>query len=137
MNGDIAILIAQFFFAAGALFLKKLAQATNPFLANAVVALLGTIAMIPLFLYFSKEIKISSHELLWAILVSVLSLVIGGALNTYGLSKIPLSHAALLVLAYPFFATLLAVLFLGEAITTKFAVGSFFIGVGYLVLTVL
>ncbi len=135
MNGTLAIIIAQACFATGALLLKKLAQVTNPFLANALVALLGAIAMVPLLLYFSKDIKLSSHQFLLALAVSVASLIIGGVLNTYGLSKVPLSQAALLVFLYPFFATLLAIFFLGEALSIKLAVGGALMAVGYLVLT--
>lgn len=46
----------------------------------------------------------------------------------------PLSHAGVLILTFPVFTTILAILFLGEAIILKFIAASILMAAGYIIL---
>lgn len=136
MNGALYILGAELCWAVSALFLKRLMVNTHPMLGNALIVLFGLLTLLPLFIFYSKEITaLSRDQWIYAALRGILAVGIGGALYAYGYSKIPLSYASLLSLTYPLFVTILAIIFLGEPITMKFiAAALLFIG-GFLVLT--
>lgn len=136
LQGTLLIVGSQIAWAIGALFLKKLVGATNPLLASALIALAGAIFLLPVLFFFTKDIGfLTREEWLWAALRGVLWISIGGALFAYGMGKVELSHAALLALTYPLFATLLGIFFLGETIDIRFIIASGLFIAGYLVLT--
>jgi len=136
MRGEIFIILAQISFALSAFFIKKLIQQLNPIFATSLISLIGTLCILPLFLYFSKEIKnLSSQMLIFAILAGIFLILFGETLYNLGLKNTSLSVASLLSLTFPFFATLLGVIFLGEKITLKFLLAAFLMIISYLLLT--
>jgi len=131
MVGEIFIVIANIFYAIGALFLKKLAVDTNPFLITAIVIMVSAIILLPIFLYFSKEAKtFSPQKWTWAILAGLSWFVVAELFYISGLSRATLSNVAILGLTFPLFATLVTVLFLGETITLKFIFAALLITAG-------
>ncbi|MDB4977968.1 MAG: hypothetical protein JWM56_154 [Candidatus Peribacteria bacterium] len=135
MQGTLLILGSQFAWAIGALFLKKLSGTTNPIIASTLIAFMGTIFLLPVFLLYSKDIaSLTKEQWMWAGLRGILWIGIGGILFSYGLQKIELSHAAILSLTYPLFTALLAAIVLHETIGARFIIASGFFVVGYLVL---
>lgn len=135
MKGELLILLAQVSWAVSTLFMKKFVQNTNPFLATSLIVLIGAILISPIFVYFSKEIKSFSYQkMALAILIAILWIPIGEILYNFGLSKISLSKASLLALTFPFFATLLGIIFLGEKIDLKFIFASILMLASYILL---
>jgi drug/metabolite transporter (DMT)-like permease len=136
MQGVLFLLGSQLAWAIGALFLKKLTDGVQPLVASSLIALFGAIAMLPVMLYFSKDISsISTEEWGSAALRGILWIAVGGALYAYGLSKTDLTNAALIALSYPFFTALLGLIVLNEQLSVRFIIASFLFLAGYLVLS--
>jgi drug/metabolite transporter (DMT)-like permease len=135
MRGEILIILAQFVWALSAYFVKRLTQEINPFFVTSLIALIGTIFILPLFFYFLKDVKsLSSEKLIFAILAGIFWIAIGEILFTLGLKKTSLSVASLLSLTFPLFAILIGIIFLGEKITLKFILGAILMVIAYFIL---
>ncbi len=137
MSGYVFILGAQLAWAISILSLKKLSGSVHPALAMVLVEIVGLAVLLPLLFFFHREIAaLTKQEMLWAGIRGIVGVAIGGLLFTYGMNRISVSHASLLALAYPLFAILLGILFMGDVITWRFIVAAaLFVG-GYLILTV-
>jgi drug/metabolite transporter (DMT)-like permease len=115
MRGEILIIWAQISWAISILFVKKLTGQINPVVITVIIALSGTIFVLPLLFHFSKDLKaFTGKNLTFAIIAGILWITVGEILYVSGLSKIPVSRASLLTLTFPLFVTLLGVIFLGE-----------------------
>jgi len=135
MKGEIFIILAQLVWAISSLFVKKLLQDTNPLLVTSLIAFLGTIFVFPFLIYFWNELKIfTPQKLIWAILAGLFWIALGEIFYSLGLRKVPISRASLLALSFPFFTTLLGVIFLSEKITLRFILGTIFMVIGYIIL---
>jgi drug/metabolite transporter (DMT)-like permease len=120
MSGALLIVAAQLAFAVGALFLKKLATGTSPYLAAALMLAVAAAATAPLLLLRLGDLRaLSTQQLGWAVLASLFWLVIGEVLFSLGIAATTLTRASLLMLTLPLFSAVLAVAFLGEAITAR------------------
>jgi len=116
-------------------FVKKLASVADPLLTTAIIAISGTIFLLPFLFYFSKDLKVFiGKNLLFAIFAGILWITIGNVLWVFGVKKIPISIASLLALFYPLFVILLGVIFLQEKITLKFLIASILMIIGYIIL---
>jgi drug/metabolite transporter (DMT)-like permease len=137
MIGMLALVGSELCWAIGALFLKKLTGTVNPILAGALIALFGLIGVVPILLYFAKDVaNLSTEQWLMAALRGALGVSIAGMLYAYGMSKVPFHQASLSALIYPLVATALSVLFLGEQITVKFLIAAVLFVTGFLVLVI-
>ena len=137
MIGEVMIILAQVSWAFGALLTKKLAKDINPVVVTGVIAIIGTVCVLPFLIYFSKDLKLfTGAKVWWAIAPGLLWIATGEVMYVFGLSKTSLSHAAVLALAFPLFATTLAIVFLGETLNLKFIVASLFMIVGYVILVI-
>jgi drug/metabolite transporter (DMT)-like permease len=135
MRGEILIILAQIAYAGSILFVKKLTKDINPILVTCIIALIGTIFVLPILFYFWKDIKFFvGKKLIWAILAGVLWISIGEIFYILGVSKIPISKASLLALFFPFFTTLFGIIFLGEKITLKFIIAAILMTIAYILL---
>jgi len=135
MKGELLILLSQVAWAVSGLFMKKFVQNTNPFLATSLIVLIGAILLSPILVYFSKEVKsFSSQKIILSILIAIFWIILGEILYLSGLNKISLSKASLLALTFPFYATLLGMIFLGEKIDLKFIFASLLMIAGYIFL---
>jgi drug/metabolite transporter (DMT)-like permease len=135
MRGEILIILAQISWAISTFLVKKLTLQVNPMLIVAVISLSGAIFILPLLFYFSKDLRmISGKNLVFLIFAGILWIVVGEILYVLGLNKIPISRASLLALTFPFFVTLLGVIFLQEKITLKFIIASVLMVIGYIIL---
>lgn len=135
MRGEFFIIGAQVVWAISALLSKKLSAQIHPALVTFLFAAIGTLSLLPFFIYFSKDIALlSRQQWIWIVAGGVLWIALGEVLYIYGVSKISLLHAGLLALTYPLFITILGVIFLGEVITLKFLIASALFVAGYLVL---
>src|SRR5690606_13912990 len=67
--GELLIVGAQISFAAGAFFIKKLSNDTNPYFITHMLLLIGTVLTVPVLFYFPENIKaFSQQKLLWFVL---------------------------------------------------------------------
>lgn len=135
MRGEILIILAQVAYAGGILFIKKLTREINPILVTCIIALIGTMTILPILFYFFNDLRLlTGKKLIWAILAGILWTTIGGILYILGVAKIPISKASLLALFFPLFTTLLGVIFLGEKITLKFVIAAILMVISYILL---
>jgi drug/metabolite transporter (DMT)-like permease len=125
LSGAALILGAQLAFAVGALFLKKLTGGTSPYLAAALMLAVAAAATAPLLVFRLGDLRgLNTQQLGWAVLASLFWFVIGEMLFSAGMAATTLSRASVLMLTLPLFSTVLAVAFLGEAITLRSVVAA-------------
>jgi drug/metabolite transporter (DMT)-like permease len=135
MRGEILIILAQIAYTGSILFVKKLTQEINPILVTCIIALIGTISVLPFLFYFLRDLRLlTGKKIIWAILAGILWITVGEILYILGVSKISISKASLLALFFPLFTTLLGIIFLGEKITLKFLIAAILMLIGYILL---
>lgn len=133
--GAFAIFAAEFIWAIGAIFLKKVTTTVNPFAVAMLVEFCAACVLIPLLFFTYKDISvITRQEVIW-VLIRGVAVGIGGVFFIYGISRLPLTYASIMTMTYPLCATILAILFLGEPITWRFMMATILFVSGYLVLT--
>ncbi len=133
--GAFAIFAAEFIWAIGAIFLKKVTTTVNPFAVAMLVEFCAACVLIPLLFFTYKDISvITRQEVIW-VLIRGAAVGIGGVFFIYGISRLPLTYASIMTMTYPLCATILAILFLGEPITWRFMMATILFVSGYLVLT--
>ena len=133
--GAFAIFAAEFIWAIGAIFLKKVTTTVNPFAVAMLVEFCAACVFIPLLFFTYKDISvITRQEVIW-VLIRGAAVGIGGVFFIYGISRLPLTYASIMTMTYPLCATILAILFLGEPITWRFMMATILFVSGYLVLT--
>lgn len=133
--GAFAIFAAEFIWAIGAIFLKKVTVTVNPFTVAALVELCAAFILVPLILFTYRDVSmLNRQEIVW-ILIRGVAIGIGGVFFIYGISKLPLTYASIMTMTYPLCAALLAIVFLGEPITLRFVLATILFVAGYLILT--
>lgn len=117
---------------------KKKALKYNPIIPTAIGFFVGLLLMIPLVLlantssYHSSLITYHPNALMGVLYMVIFSSVIAYTLYLYGLSLIEASEATLFAYLQPIFAAPVALIWLGEKITTPFIIGAIIIALGVL-----
>jgi S-adenosylmethionine uptake transporter len=128
------LVLAQLLWAASWLVTKKLIGDISPIFLYILEGIFAFIVTIPFIFFFSREFKNLKGNFLWWVFISAILAVVGTIIYYIAFKKVPFTVASLSALSYPLFCTLLAILFLKEALTIKFVIAASFMVIGFLVL---
>lgn len=128
------LVAAQLIWAVSWFFTKRAVDTISPFLVYVFESIFFFVFTVPLIFYFLKDFKtIPLRISFWMILASFIG-VLGGLIYFLGFKKVPFMAASLTALIFPFFATLLGVIFLHEPLTLKFIIAAIFVTIGSIIL---
>ncbi|MDO8573775.1 MAG: DMT family transporter [Candidatus Daviesbacteria bacterium] len=135
MTGNILIILASFSWVIGAIVSKKILKDYSFLIITAIAFLVGTVTFaIPAGIeYFQNPDWISEVTILGLLgltFMTLLSSISAYFLFEWGLSKTSVTTADLFQYIEPFVATTLAVIVLGERISTSFVIGGVLITIG-------
>lgn len=135
LMGNILIILAAVSWVAGAIIAKNILKKYPSLVLTAIVFLVGTITFfIPALMEYIKDpswpYQVTTLGVFGLIYMTLLSSISAYFLFEWGLSKTSVGTADLFQYIEPFIATSLAVIILGETISTYFYIGALLIGVG-------
>jgi len=135
--GLFLIILAQASYALGGLVIRKYLGNYNPVFVSTLMALTSIIIFFPILIFFFKsEIGgLTFKTSLPFIVAGILWLVVAEILYVTGLQKAPsLALASLMTLFFPLFSTILAIIFLKEALTVKTIIAGVLMVTGFILL---
>lgn len=130
----LALILAQLLWAASWLITKKLIDNVSPIFLYVLEGIFMFAVSAPLIFFFSKEIKNLKGNFLWWVFVAAALAAVAVIIYYVAFKKVPFTIASLSSLSFPLFCTLLAIFFLKEALTIKFAVAAGLMAIGFLIL---
>ena len=131
-------IVASFFWGTATIFSRLGLQNIKASIGTLISMLIGILLVgsLALIINFDEVLHISPAALLWFGMIGVINFVLGRQFSYLSISYIGATKASPLFSSAPFFAIILAVIFIGESINPTIVVGTCAVVVGlYLVST--
>lgn len=137
-GGDLLVIAATFFYSVYAVKVSRFHSGLSPWVVLFVVSFLGSMLVLPLYIYEAVAIRTMPFTLTAVGVVAVLSVLVS-LIPVYFWNRsnriIGANRAAIFVNLMPVFGAILAILFLGEQLFTYHVIGAAFVAAGiYLVI---
>ncbi len=120
-SGDILVFIAAFFWAFYSANLKKYPDGLHPFAYQTSIVIIGVIILLPFFLFellTGRTMTISAASAVTILYVALFASVLAFIFWNHAVAELGANVAGPFIHLMPLFSTILAVIFLGENLTT-------------------